>query len=89
METKVRKQIYIEPAQEQMLKQLAETLQVSEAELIRQAIDTQLRSLRPRRRSRQAWEAERRRIERLIELGPVSGRRTWRREDVYDRHGSG
>jgi len=88
MATKVRKQIYIEPAQEQMLKQLSETLQVSEAEIIRQAIDTQLRTFRPRRRSRRAWENERKRIEQLIAQGPVPGRRKWRREDLYDRHDS-
>jgi hypothetical protein len=38
----IRKQIYISQRQEQLLKRLAQALQISEAEFIRQAIDRQL-----------------------------------------------
>lgn len=85
MTVKVRKQIYIEPDQEVRLKRLAAETGVTEAELIRQAIDRHTHSLRPVRRDLRAWEEERAFIQHLIELGPVPGRRTWRREDAYER----
>lgn len=39
MSRMVRKQIYIEPRQEEFLKRRAKELEVSEAELVRRAID--------------------------------------------------
>ena len=47
MATKIRKQIYIEPAQETFLKQVTTQTGVSEAELIRQAIDQHIKLMRP------------------------------------------
>ncbi len=44
MASKVRKQIYIDPDQESTLKQLAKDTGISEAEIIRQAIDHTRRS---------------------------------------------
>ncbi|MFQ5614367.1 MAG: CopG family transcriptional regulator [Anaerolineae bacterium] len=85
MATKIRKQIYIEPDQEARLKQLAGALGLTEAEIIRQAIDRQTRQFRPARRNLKAWEAERAFIMQLIQQGPVPERRTWRREDLHER----
>ncbi len=85
MVVKVRKQIYIEPDQETMLKWLAREMGVTEAEVIRQAIDRQARLFRSVRRDLRAWEEESAFIQRLIEQGPVPGGRTWRREDLYER----
>lgn len=39
MSTKARKQVYLEPRQENLLKLIAQQTGVSEAEIIRQAID--------------------------------------------------
>lgn len=85
MATKVRKQVYIEPYQDKLLKRLAGETGMSEAEIIRQAIDSHTRLFRVRQRDVAAWEAERAFITHLIELGPVPGRRTWRREDLHER----
>lgn len=85
MASKVRKQIYIDPDQESTLKQLAKDTGISEAEIIRQAIDRYAQVLRVPRRDLSAWERQRSRIQQLIDLGPVPRKRTWRREDLYDR----
>jgi len=85
MATKVRKQVYIEGHQEALLKRLAGELKVSEAEIIRQAIDSYARFLRFTGRDLKAWEEEKAFIARLIKRGPVSGKRGWKREDLYER----
>jgi hypothetical protein len=82
---KIRKQIYLEADQDVLLKKLAVELNLSEAEIIRQAIDRHTGSARSRRRGQNAWLAERAYIENLIQQGPVVGQRSWRREDLYDR----
>ncbi|HMO58876.1 MAG TPA: CopG family transcriptional regulator [Roseiflexaceae bacterium] len=85
MPVKVRKQIYLDPAQESMLKRIAGATGVSEAEIIRQAIDRHLQHVLPPRRDRRAWAAERAYLAELVALGPVAGSRSWRREDLYER----
>ena len=85
MSNKVRKQIYILPEQEKQLKRVSESLGISEAEYIRQAIDLQMRRNSPSRWNLSAWEEERAYIEALIALGPVAGERTWTRENLYER----
>lgn len=85
MTGKVRKQIYIESYQETMLKQLVKETGISEAEIIRQAIDQHTRLFQLPKRDRSAWEKERLFISNLIQQGPIPGRRTWRREDLHER----
>ncbi len=81
----VRKQVYIEPRQEALLKRLVRETGATEADLIRQAIDYQTKALLFPRRDLRAWQEERDFIRRLIEQGPVPGKRRWRREDLYER----
>jgi hypothetical protein len=81
----VRKQVYIEPRQETLLKRLARDAGVTEAEIIRQAIDRQTKVILFSHRDLNAWRQERAFIERLIQQGPVLGGRRWRREDLYER----
>lgn len=57
--TKIRKQIYIEPHQEHLLKAIAQQAGVSEAELIRQAIDLHLGKITPPPTNIAVWETER------------------------------
>ena len=89
----VRKQIYIEPRQDALLKRLAEDQGVSEAELIRQAIDRGVgRGEGQPRPDGQAWEEAYRLMQALHARGPLAEReRTWVREDLYEerlsRHG--
>ena len=89
MASMVRKQVYIAPAQDEFLKRRARELGVTEAELIRQGIDTLARSPAHPPFDPQAWKAV---LESLEERArqPVAGEgRTWRREDLYeDRIGS-
>jgi predicted DNA-binding protein len=85
MTTKVRKQIYLEPEQNQRLQLIATERGVAEAEIIRQALDIHLRHMRHTRLDRQAWAAERNFIQQLIAQPAPTGERQWRREDVYER----
>lgn len=84
MATKVRKQIYIDVEQEAALKQLAKDKGISEAEIIRQAIDRYAQSLPSPRRDLSAWSRQRSRIQCLIDQGPILGGRSWRRENLYE-----
>lgn len=88
MSRKIRKQIYIEPQQESALKRLAQRTGLSEAEVIRRAINEHLqtrRSSRPLPRDPRAWERAKKIMDKIMAQGPVPGERTWRREDLYDR----
>ena len=85
MATKVRKQVYIEPRQELLLKRLAREQGVTEAEIIRRAIDRQTRSVFFPRLNPAAWEAELAYLRRLAAEGAVRGERTWKREDLHGR----
>ncbi len=81
----VRKQVYIEPRQEALLKRLVQETGTTEAAIIRQFIDHQIKTFFLPRRDLSAWREERDFISRLIQQGPVPGGRSWRREDLYER----
>ncbi len=83
MALRVRKQIYLEKRQAATLRRQARKFGLTEAELIRRAIDQHVLASRPR--NPDAWKKERAYIQRLIAQGPVPGQRKWRREDLYDR----
>lgn len=85
MTSKVRKQIYIAPDQETILKQLVKETGISEAKIIRQAINQHVQSMQSPQRDFGAWEREQRFIQQLTDQGPVLGGRTWRREDLYEQ----
>lgn len=85
MTTRVRKQVYIDPAHETLLKQLAHNTGVTEAEIIRQAIDRQARAFWLPKPDLAAWVEERAFILGLIRQGPLPGGRTWKRDDLYER----
>jgi len=84
MRQKVRKQVYIEARQEEMVKRLSKELGVSEAELIRQGLDMVLaRGERPVP-DPQAWEEELAFIRERAKIPALDGERTWSREELYD-----
>lgn len=87
----IRKQVYIEPRQDAILKGLARMLGLSEAEVIRQAIDRQASAVPVGVRDLDAWEREKAFIAERMAAGPVSSRRRWSREEIYEerlaRHG--
>jgi hypothetical protein len=80
----IRKQIYIESRQDNSLKKQARDLGVTEAEVIRRAIDRQMASIRLSIRDLKGWEREKAFITKRMAKGQVSGRRQWKREDAYE-----
>ena len=89
MASKIRKQIYIDSVQESILKQLSKNMGISEAEIIRQAIDRYSLVFQPPRRDPNAWEEEQKFIQQLqkqsSDRDSAPKTRTWKREDLYDR----
>ena len=79
----IRKQVYIKPQQDAILKRLARTLGLSEAEIIRRAIDRQTSAVRPGIRDLQAWEREKDFIAARMAAGPIPSQRKWQRENAY------
>lgn len=81
-----RKQVYIEPRQDQLLKERARRYRVTEAELIRRALDRGLETAADSSApDPAAWRefldwARRHRRKKI-----PRGRRRWKREDLYDR----
>jgi hypothetical protein len=81
----IRKQVYVEARHDVILKRLARAKGVTEAEIIRKALEREAISVSadyahpdPR-----AWEAVRTFIRRLIAKGPAAGGRKWAREELY------
>ena len=80
----IRKQVYIEPRQEAILKRLTRLLGLSEAEIIRQALDRQTHMLPARVRDLEAWEREKAFIAQRMAAGLVSSTRRWNRDEIYE-----
>lgn len=82
----VRKQVYITKSQENLLKKKAAELGVTEAELIRQALDSQSYKIGYPRRSAEQWREEVQFIQdRMTKKERSHNQRAWKREDLYDR----
>lgn len=81
----IRKQIYISKRQQQLLKRLARKRKVSEAVLIREAIDHQFQEAETDSSPNvQAWERAHALMESLYAQGPLLNRpRQWTREELY------
>lgn len=81
----VRKQVYIEPRHERMLKARAKQLGVTEAELIRQSLEQTLAAPGLSRRDPEAWQAFMRSVRRRMRMRVPQAPRTWTRDELYDR----
>jgi len=68
-----------------MLKRYARQTGVTEAEIIRRALDAEVQRLESSKEREGAWREESAFINEWMSKGPVAGRRRWRREDLYDR----
>ncbi len=86
MKQMVRKQIYIQKNQEERLKRIAETRGVSEAEIIRRALDNELKRAGYRLAyDRDAWNKLYAAMLEMDKLPPVpQKKRDWKREDLYE-----
>ena len=80
----IRKQIYIESRQDTTLKQQAKALGITEAEVIRRAIDRQMALVQLNVRDLKAWEREKTFIAKRMANGRAPGGRLWKREDAYE-----
>ena len=79
----VRKQVYIEPEQELLLKRKARDLGVTEAEVIRRGLAAVASVSSPARDAR-AWEDELEFIRQRTRLKSPRRKRGWTREELYD-----
>ena len=84
MSKMIRKQVYIEPEQETLLKRLSREQGLTEAELIRSGI-VKLSSRSNVVWDITFWEEEKKFIRSLMKKGPLKGKRRWKREELYER----
>lgn len=82
----VRKQIYIHKRQNILLKRLAEALGVSEAEVIRCALDREFLGKAPSQKPSEmsAWDEIEKAIEDRLALGKTGKPYKWNRQDIYE-----
>lgn len=86
MSQMVRKQIYIQKSQEERLKRAAEARGVSEAEIIRRALENELRRAGYRMAyDKDAWGRLYAAMLDMDKLPPVPQKpRDWKRDDLYE-----
>ena len=88
MSKMIRKQIYMFEEQDRLLKSKARELNVTEAEVVREALEVYQAYGANEIMDQSAWIAER---EFLLNLSKAQGTssetftRTWKREDLYER----
>lgn len=86
MSEMIRKQVYIAPRHELLLKERAREYGVTEAELIRQALDRGLSPEASTTTDPEAWKAIRKYIERNRRpLTRKATKRRWTRDSLYER----
>lgn len=79
----IRKQIYIKPEQDEMLKERARRVGMSEAELIREYIEKGMQQPTEAERKK-AWEKERAFIEKRMKMRVPQTGRQWTRDELYE-----
>jgi len=86
----VRKQIVMDAEREKTLERLAEELELSQSEVIRQAIDEFAEKMAEADRREQAWERFMKMTVHATDHGVTdeNGRLKWTREELHERHGS-
>lgn len=82
----IRKQFYIEPRHQAILKRMAKESVSTEAEVIRRVLDIAgEQNKRAEAGRREAWEWLERLMNKRASIPVTPGKRTWRRDDAYDR----
>ena len=85
MKQMVRKQIYIYKRQEAQLKRISEARGISEAEVIRNALDREVNSqIAPYHYDEEAWKRLLALMESRVDIGSVGKPYKFRREDAYE-----
>src|SRR5438309_10145624 len=80
----IRKQIYIEPRQETVLKEKAERWQMSEAEIIRHAIDQLEQAPPPHEVRMRAWAKLKAFADERGRMDVPPEPRSWTRDELYE-----
>jgi hypothetical protein len=90
MSEMVRKQFYIHERQQEQLKRLSQARRVSEAEIIRQAIEREAAAVAsgPAPPDRAVWEQIKRFVEMRKALGPGCEPYQWNRQHAYEERES-
>src|SRR6266849_4117052 len=79
----VRKQVYIDPAQDRLLKRRATELGVTEAELIRRALDSLARTPASPAFDPEAWQMILESMDKRARIPSTGEGRTWTRDELY------
>jgi Ribbon-helix-helix domain len=86
MSRMIRKQVYIEPEQAELLKQRAKELGIREADLIRRCIDQLAQGSATLPLDSKAWQEEIAYIRERARLQEALGKqRGWTREELYEQ----
>jgi hypothetical protein len=85
MPSKIRKQFYIEPRQQEQLKATMKKLGISEAEIVRQTLDSYMAIATNSNPNPDAWQTEKIFIAQVWQRPSLPGGRDWHREDLYER----
>jgi hypothetical protein len=90
MSEMIRKQFYIHKRQQALLRKMSEARGISEAEIVRQAIEREAsgESFRPPLPDRSAWEEIMRFVESRKALGSEGEPYRWNRQDAYEERES-
>lgn len=80
----VRKQVYLEPEQDRLLKRRSKELGVTESDLIRQSIEQLARVSVALPLDRKAWRDELKFVMKRTRIKGLGRRRRWAREELYE-----
>jgi len=82
----IRKQLYITLEQENFLKQKAKKMGITQAELVREALDSHTYTVDYNKRNIEKWQEEVEFIKTgMLPKDDSHKGQTWKREDLYDR----
>jgi DNA-nicking Smr family endonuclease len=84
MSALVRKQIYIHKRHEILLKQMAKARGVSEAEIIRQAIERESKAMADSETRQKAWQAFEKFVEARKSMPAEGEPLKWNRDELYE-----
>jgi hypothetical protein len=84
MQPMVRKQVYIKPEQEALIKRRSKELGVTEAEIIRRGIDLAAHGSQVWFPDKSAWEEAKVVIEERMRMKVPQTGRGWTRDELYD-----
>lgn len=81
----IRKQVYIQPEHEEILKRKSHQLRVTESEIIRLGIERLGRAHAPEVLDDDAWQEELVFMRERATLSAAKPARRWTRDELYDR----